>query len=121
MNKIKVLYIYRLAMASATVVLFNASSAFAVFADGTEMANSFTEFFQAIGKAALYGVFFGGIILVGAGLWNLASPNPRTSKGMAVISVAIGAAMCAATAIINITSGTMTGGEAAGLNELGIR
>jgi len=112
--------IYRTMMAAITLVVLNASASYAEYADGTEMAEGITEFFGAFGKAILYGVFAAGILLFGSGLWNLASPNPRSSKTVAVGSIIVGAIMCAATAMINITSGTMTGGEAAGLGELNV-
>lgn len=99
-----------------------ATPAYAAYNDVSEMSKGLTDMFKSLGSMTMYGIFFVGLLAFGYGLYSLAFPNSRmeSNKGKAIACLAIGALMMAGSGGVNMISGSVTGGEAIGLGELGI-
>jgi len=89
-----------------------------------EMADGLKGEFQSLGQMTMYGIFFVGLCSAGFGLYQLSFGESRMggsgAKIRAIVCIVVGAIMMTGSAGFNMFAGSMTGGEASGLGELGI-
>ena len=86
------------------------------------MANGLDSTFNAVASNALKVIFLIGLVVLGNGVLQLTrdnvGQNGQGTKGRAILFIACGAVMMSMTAFSDILSGSLTGGDAAGLDQL---
>lgn len=114
-------------LAVGTVVMHSVAprEALAAYNDVSAMATGLDSTIKALAPVASKGFALLGFILAGFGMYKLWNASQGTSRqgggyGSAILCILAGAMLMALAAFSDTLSATMTGGDATGLDELGM-